>query len=86
MKCYLCNQDTLKNKKITHKITKEDKTFIIENVPVQSCNNCIEDFFSFEVTNNIEKIINVAEHFKTNDKIIIIDYEEIMKTINNALV
>lgn len=81
MNCFYCNNE-MENKKIVDKTTVDGKTFIIKNTPVLYCGECMEYFYDATISNNIEKMITISKNYKTDSEIVIVDYEKMIKTLN----
>lgn len=82
MECIYCNNKIEQIKRI-NKINKKEKIVIIENIPTIKCNTCKEEYYIPEVVGNIEKILKVIETYRVKDKVVKVDYIEIMKTLES---
>ena len=80
MKCGFCNHET-ELKSCIHKINHNDKIIIITNVPTEYCNSCTEEYYSAGTVENLEKILEIVKSYKVKDNKIVVDYEEIIKTL-----
>lgn len=57
MKCFFCKGD-LTTSTTTHVVTLDHCIIIIKDVPCERCGQCGETFFSDEVTERLEHIVN----------------------------
>lgn len=57
MKCFFCKGE-LTDSVTTHVVTLDDCIIIVKNVPCQRCDQCGETFFSDEVAEHLEDIVN----------------------------
>jgi YgiT-type zinc finger domain-containing protein len=61
MTCLFCKGDTEQRNK-THAVTLDNAVIIVKNVPAMVCAQCGEVYFSDEVMERLEAIINRLEH------------------------
>jgi YgiT-type zinc finger domain-containing protein len=57
VKCFFCKGE-LTDSVTTHVVTLDDCIIIVKNVPCQRCDQCGETFFSDEVAEHLEDIVN----------------------------
>jgi len=69
MNCFKCGIE-LKD----HKINYDIGLIIIKGVPAKVCNQCKEQYFDDETSENIEKIVNKLKDLST--EITVINYKE----------
>lgn len=80
MKCLFCKNET-ELKKGRKKVSFNGKTVIITNVPTQYCNCCTDEYYSADIVEKLEKILEIVKSYKIKDNKIVVDYEEINKTL-----
>ena len=73
MNCFKCEGE-LKEKKVNYMVDLENTIIIIKGVPAKVCNECKEQYFDDETSENIEKIVNSLKDLST--EITIINYKE----------
>jgi YgiT-type zinc finger domain-containing protein len=56
MICNICGKEGVKFRKITEAYSKGKDLFIIEDIPMISCPNCGESYFTAETLHEIERI------------------------------
>lgn len=56
MKCHFC-KGTTKIKNIDIDFRWGDKLFVVENVPVEVCNQCGERYYSSEVSKKLDELV-----------------------------
>ncbi len=71
--CMFCKCDSVKKSTTTHVINYKNCIIIIKNVPCEECEQCGEKYFSDEVAEKLEKMVNAAK--KVMQEISVIDYE-----------
>jgi YgiT-type zinc finger domain-containing protein len=57
MKCFFCKGE-LTDSMTTHVVTLDNCVIIVKDVPCQRCAQCGETFFSDEVAERLETIVN----------------------------
>ena len=73
MECFKC-KGNLVEKKINYVVNLENTIIIIKGVPAKVCNQCGEQYFDDETTENIEKIVNQLKELET--EVTIVNYKE----------
>lgn len=61
MNCFFCKGE-LTDGTTTHVVTLEKCIIIVKNVPCTTCKQCGESFFSTEVVQQLEKIVEAVKH------------------------
>ncbi len=59
--CMLCECDTVKQSTTTHVVNYNGSVIVIKNVPCEKCEQCGEIFYTDEVAEHLEKIVNDAK-------------------------
>lgn len=72
--CMLCKCDSVIQSITTHVINYKDSVIIIKNVPCEKCEQCGEIFYTDEVAERLEKMVNDAK--KLLQEISVIDYSK----------
>lgn len=73
--CMFCKCDTVMESKTTHVVNYKGCIIVIKNVPCEECEQCGEKFYSDEVAERLEKIVDVAK--KLMQEVSIIDYVKV---------
>ena len=73
MECFKCKGDLIQ-KKINYVVNLENTIIIVKGVPAKVCNQCGEQYFDDETTENIEKIVNQLKELET--EVTIVNYKE----------
>jgi len=63
-KCSVCHSETV-SKIITYTQWYEGKLIAVQNVPAEVCPTCGEEYFSPEVTDKIQKVIELHNSITT---------------------
>ena len=67
-KCFFCRGKTeIKNVDVDFRWG--DKLFVVENVPVEICNQCGERYYSAEVSKKLDSLVKQGENKKPNKTI-----------------
>lgn len=74
MMCMFCKCDTVKKSTTTHVVTYKNCIIVIKNVPCEECGLCGEKFYTDEVAEHLERIVNTAK--KLMQEISVIDYNK----------
>lgn len=69
----LCKCDTVKQTTTTHVVNYNGCVIVVKNVPCEECEQCGEKFYTDEVAERLEKMVNVAKQLL--QEISVIDYE-----------
>ena len=72
--CIFCKNDTVVESTTTHVINYEGCIIVIKNVPCLECDQCGEKYYTDEVTEKLEIIVNTAK--KLMQEITVIDYQQ----------
>lgn len=73
MECFMCKGELIE-KKVNYMVDLEKTIIIIKDVPAKVCDQCGEQYFDDETSQNIEKIVNKLKDFST--EVTIINYKE----------
>lgn len=73
--CMFCKCDTVKAATTTHVVDHESSIIIIRNVPCEECERCGEKFYTDEVAERLEQIVNEAK--KRMQEISVTNYERV---------
>ena len=73
MNCFMC-KEIFEEKKVNYMMDLENTIIIIKGVPAKVCNQCKEQYFDDETSENIEKIVNKLKDLST--EITVINYKE----------
>ncbi len=71
--CMFCKCDTVKESTTTHVVNYKGSVIVVKNVPCEECEQYGEIFYSDEVAERLEKIVEAAK--KLLQEISVIDYE-----------
>ncbi len=70
--CMLCKCDTVKQSTTTHVVNYKGNVIVIKNVPCEECEQCGEIFYTDDVVERLEEIVNNAK--KLLQEVAVIDY------------
>ena len=73
MECFMCKGELIE-KKVNYMVDLEKTIIIIKDVPAKVCDQCGEQYFDDETSQNIEKIVNRLKDLST--EVTIINYKE----------
>lgn len=73
--CMLCKCDTVKQSTTTHVVNYNSSVIVIKNVPCEECEQCGEIFYTDEVAERLEKIVNDAK--KLLQDLSVLDYSKV---------
>ena len=73
MECFMCKGELIE-KKVNYMVDLEKTIIIIKDVPAKFCDQCGEQYFDDETSQNIEKIVNKLKDLST--EVTIINYKE----------
>ncbi|MEI3433666.1 MAG: type II toxin-antitoxin system MqsA family antitoxin [Clostridia bacterium] len=73
MECFMCKGELIE-KKVNYMVDLEKTIIIIKDVPAKVCDQCGEQYFDDETSQNIEKIVNKLKDLST--EVTIINYKE----------
>ena len=71
--CMFCKNKTYTESTTTHVVNYKDCIIIIRNVPCFECEQCGEKYYTDEVAEKIEKIVESAK--KLMQEISVVDYK-----------
>lgn len=72
--CMFCKCDTYKNSLTTHVVNYKNCIIVIKNVPCFECDECGAKFYSDDVAEKLEKMVETAK--KLMQDIAVIDYSK----------
>lgn len=67
-----CKCDTVQQSTTTHVVNYKNCVIVIKNVPCEECEQCGEKFYTDEVAEQLEKIVDMAK--KLMQDISVIDF------------
>ena len=73
MSCFKCNGDVI-SKKVNYMVDLENTIIIIKGVPAKVCTNCGEQYFSDEISENIEKIVKQLKDLSA--EVTVVNYKD----------
>ena len=76
--CMFCKCDTVKQSTTTHVVNYKNSIIaiiVIKNVPCEECEQCGEKFYTDEVAENLEKMVNAAKQMM--QEIAVLDYSKV---------
>lgn len=73
--CMFCKCDSVRQSTTTHVVNYKGNVIIIKNVPCEECAQCNEKFYTDEVAEQLEAIVNDTK--KLLQEISVIDYSKI---------
>ena len=73
--CMFCKCDTVKQSTTTHVVDYNGSVIVIKNVPCEECEQCGEIFYTDEVAERLEKIVNDAK--KLLQDLSVLDYSKV---------
>lgn len=73
--CMFCKCDTVKQSTTTHVVNYSGSVIVIKNVPCEECEQCGEIFYTDEVAERLEKIVNDAK--KLLQDLSVLDYSKV---------
>lgn len=73
--CMLCKCDTVKQSMTTHVVNYNGSVIVIKNVPCEECEQCGEIFYTDEVVERLEIIVDDAK--KLLQEISVFDYSRV---------
>ncbi len=73
--CMLCKCDTVRQTTTVHVVNYKDCVIVVKNVPCEECEQCGEKFYTDEVAERLEAMINSAK--KLLQEISVIDYTKV---------
>lgn len=73
--CMLCKCDTVRQSTTTHVVNYNGSVIVIKNVPCEECEQCGEIFYTDEVAEHLEKIVDDAK--KLLQEVSVLDYSRV---------
>lgn len=73
--CMLCKCNTVKQSLTTHVVNYKGSVIVIKNVPCEECEQCGEIFYTDEVAEKLEDIVNNAK--KLLQDFSVLDYSKV---------
>ena len=73
--CMLCKCNTVKQSTTTHVVNYKGSVIVIKYVPCEECELCGEIFYTDEVAEQLEKMVNQAKKLLLD--VSIIDYSKV---------
>ena len=59
--CMFCKADSVSPSVTTHVVNYKDTIIVIKNVPCEECEQCGEKYYTDEVAEQIERLVNSAK-------------------------
>ena len=75
MKCLSCKSGNMEESTTTYTAVLKNCILIIKNVPCMKCEQCGEKYYTDEVAERLETIVNMAK--KLMQEIAVIDYPQV---------
>lgn len=72
--CMFCKCETVKPSTTTHVVNYKGCLIIVKNVPCEECEQCGEKYYTDEVAERLEQIINAAKALM--QELSVLDYEK----------
>ena len=73
--CMFCKCDTVTPSLTTHVVNYNGAITVIKNVPCEECEQCGEKFYTDDVAENLEKMVNTAKQMM--QEIAVLDYSKV---------
>ena len=73
--CKLCKCDTVKQSTTTHVVNYKNSIIVIKNIPCEECEQCGEKYYTDEVVEQLEKMVNLAKQMM--QEIAVLDYSKV---------
>lgn len=73
--CMLCKCDTVRQTTTIHVVNYKGCVIVVKNVPCEECEQCGEKFYTDEVAERLEAMVNSAK--KLLQEISVIDYTKV---------
>ena len=73
--CMFCKCDTVTPNLTTHVVNDKGAIIVIKNVPGEECEQCGEKFYTDDVAENLEKMVNTAKQMM--QEIAVLDYSKV---------
>ena len=73
--CMFCKCNTVTESTTTHVVNYQNCVIVVKNVPCEECEQCGEKFYSDEIAERLEHIVNIAK--KLMQEISVIDFSKV---------
>ena len=73
--CMFCKCDTVKQSTTTYIVNYKNSIIVIKNVPCEECEQCGEKYYTDEVAEKLEKMVNSAKQMM--QEIAVLDYSKV---------
>ena len=73
--CMFCKCDTVTPSLTTHVVNYNGAIIVIKNVPCEECEHCGEKFYTDDVAEKLEKMVNAAKQMM--QEIAVLDYSKV---------
>ena len=73
--CMFCKCDTVTPSLTTHVVNYNGAIIVIKNVPCEVCEQCGEKFYTDDVAEKLEKMVNAAKQMM--QEIAVLDYSKV---------
>ena len=73
--CMFCKCDTVTPSLTTHVVNYNGAIIVIKNVPCEECEQCGEKFYTDDVAENLENMVNTAKQMM--QEIAVLDYSKV---------
>lgn len=73
--CMFCKCDSVKSSLTTHVVNYNGTIIVIKNVPCEECEQCGEKYYTDEVAEKIEKMVDLAKQMM--QEIAVLDYAKV---------
>jgi YgiT-type zinc finger domain-containing protein len=73
--CMFCKCDTVTQSLTTHVVNYNGAIIVIKNVPCEECEQCGEKFYTDDVAEKLEKMVNAAKQMM--QEIAVLDYSKV---------
>lgn len=77
--CMFCKNTTTVESTTTHVVNYKNCVIVVKNVPCLECDQCGEKYYTDEVAEKLETIVNLAK--KLMQEIAVIDYQHAAQNI-----
>ena len=73
--CMFCKCETVAPSLTTHVVNYNGAIIVIKNVPCEECEQCGEKFYTDDVAEKLEKMVNAAKQMM--QEIAVLDYSKV---------
>lgn len=73
--CMFCKGNVMKESLTTHVVNYKNCVIVIKNVPCEECEQCGEKYYTDEVAERLESMVDAAK--KLMQEIAVIDYSKV---------